>query len=171
MGEEWCKINCFLICIYSYIYILYILCISIWKPFKYVMNKHRKIVLKRHFWVNISLSLQKLRQYNENLRKHQTKINTVINTSELKLRKNWNFKIFKSIYFIKKNKLKTVNQIIIVHIYIYIYIYIYRCIYRCIYITIIILKKVLITKTINNNNIDNNTIIYLIKKRIRFFSC
>ena len=30
---------------------------------------------------NISLSLQKLRQYNKNLRKHQTKINTAINTN------------------------------------------------------------------------------------------
>ena len=34
------------------------------------------MVLKTHFFIkNISLSLQKLRQYNKNLTKHQTKIN------------------------------------------------------------------------------------------------
>ena len=41
-----------------------------------------KMVLKTHFFIkNISLSLQKLRQYNKNLTKHQTKINTAINTN------------------------------------------------------------------------------------------
>ena len=41
-----------------------------------------KMVLKTHLFIkNISLSLQKLRQYNKNLTKYQTKkINTAINT-------------------------------------------------------------------------------------------
>ena len=43
------------------------------------------------------LSLQKLRQFNKNLRKHQTKMNPAINTNYLKLQKNWNLKILKSI--------------------------------------------------------------------------
>ena len=37
---------------------------------------------------NISRSLQKLRQYNKIVRKNQTKINTAINTNELKSQKN-----------------------------------------------------------------------------------
>ena len=42
----------------------------------------KKIVLKTHlFNENISISLQKLRQDNKKLRKHQTKINTAINTN------------------------------------------------------------------------------------------
>ena len=40
------------------------------------------------FIKNISLSLQKLRQYNKSLTKHQTKINTAIITNQLKLQKN-----------------------------------------------------------------------------------
>ena len=53
--------------------------------------KHIHLFIK-----NISLSLQKLRQYNKNLTKHQTKINTAINKNWLKLQKNWNFKILKT---------------------------------------------------------------------------
>ena len=34
------------------------------------------------FIKNISLSLQKLRQYNKSLKKHQTKINTAIITNQ-----------------------------------------------------------------------------------------
>ena len=42
----------------------------------------KKIVYKTHLLdKNIALSLQKLRQYNKNLGKHQTKINTAINTN------------------------------------------------------------------------------------------
>ena len=63
------------------------------------------MVLKTHFFIkNISLSLQKLRQYNKSLTKHQTKINTAIITNQLKLQKNQNFKILKSIF--KKNIIK-----------------------------------------------------------------
>ena len=44
-----------------------------------------KMVLKTHLFIkNISLSLQKLRQYNKSLTKHQTKINTAIITNQLK---------------------------------------------------------------------------------------
>ena len=42
-----------------------------------------KMVLKTHLFIkNISLSLQKLRQYNKSLTKHQTKINTAIITNQ-----------------------------------------------------------------------------------------
>ena len=46
-----------------------------------------KMVLKTHLFIkNISLSLQKLRQYNnKSLTKHQTKINTAIARNQLKL--------------------------------------------------------------------------------------
>ena len=54
------------------------------------------------------LSLQKRRQYNKNLTKHQTKINTAIITNLLKLQKNQNFKILKSI--VKNNKFKKVSM-------------------------------------------------------------
>ena len=41
-----------------------------------------KMVLKTHLVIkNIPLSLQKLRQDNKNLRKHETKINTTCNTN------------------------------------------------------------------------------------------
>ena len=50
------------------------------------MERGYKISYHTHlFNENISLSLQKLRQYNKNLRKHQTKISTAINTNKLKL--------------------------------------------------------------------------------------
>ena len=69
--------------IYIYIYILYI-------NFKAINNAlDSKMVLKTHFFIkNISLSLQKLRQYNKSLPKHQTKINTAVITNQLKLQKN-----------------------------------------------------------------------------------
>ena len=44
------------------------------------MFEKKKIVLKTHL-LNISPSLPKLRQYNKNLRKHHTKINTATNTN------------------------------------------------------------------------------------------
>ena len=45
---------------------------------------HQKIILKTHLFIkNISRSLQKLFQYDKNLFKHQTKINTAINTNLL----------------------------------------------------------------------------------------
>ena len=48
-----------------------------------------KMVLKTHLFIkNISLSLQKIRQYNKSLTKNQTKINTAITTNQLKLQKN-----------------------------------------------------------------------------------
>ena len=51
--------------------------------FKAINNVlHVKMVLKTHFFIkNISLSLQKLCQFNKNLTKHQIKINTAINTN------------------------------------------------------------------------------------------
>ena len=43
------------------------------------------MVLKTHLFIkNITLSLQKLSQYNKSLTKHQTKINTAIITNQLK---------------------------------------------------------------------------------------
>ena len=65
---------------YVYIYI----------NFKGVSNVlDAKMLLKTHLLIkNILLSLQKLRQYNKNLMKHQTKINTAIITNQLKLQKN-----------------------------------------------------------------------------------
>ena len=66
-----------------YIYIYYIYIISILKPFRNVFRE--KVILKTHLFIqnnillNILRSLQKLRQYNKNLRKHQTKINKAIN--------------------------------------------------------------------------------------------
>ena len=64
-------------------YILYI-------NFKVINNVlDAKMVLKTHLFIkNISVPLQKLRQYNKNLTKHQTKINTTIITNQLKLQKN-----------------------------------------------------------------------------------
>ena len=50
-------------CIYMYMYYIYIY------QFENVLDKL------------LSISLQKLRQYNKNLRKHQTKINAAINTN------------------------------------------------------------------------------------------
>ena len=66
--------------IYIYIYI----------NFKTINNAlDSKMVLKTHLFIkNISLSLQKLRQYNKSLTKHQTKINTAIIRDQLKLQKN-----------------------------------------------------------------------------------
>ena len=47
------------------------------------------MVIKTHLLIkNVSLSLQKLRQYNKSLTKHQTEINTAIITNQLKLQKN-----------------------------------------------------------------------------------
>ena len=41
----------------------------------------KKIVLKTHLSnINISVSLEKLRQYNKSLTKHETKLETAINT-------------------------------------------------------------------------------------------
>ena len=55
---------------------------------KMVNEKLWKMVLKTHLFIkNISLSLQKLCQYNKSLTKHQTKINTAIITNQLKLQK------------------------------------------------------------------------------------
>ena len=71
---------CVCVCMYVYIYI----------NFKGVSNVlDAKMLLKTHLLIkNILLSLQKLRQYNKNLMKHQTKINTAIITNQLKLQKN-----------------------------------------------------------------------------------
>ena len=82
---------------YIYIYIY------IYINFKAINNAlDSKMVLKTHLFIkNISLSLQKLRQYNKSLTKHQTKINTAIITNQLKLQKNENFKILKSIVIVK----------------------------------------------------------------------
>ena len=65
-------------------------CIYIYINFKGVSNVlDAKMLLKTHLLIkNILLSLQKLRQYNKNLMKHQTKINTAIITNQLKLQKN-----------------------------------------------------------------------------------
>ena len=64
--------------------------IYIYINFKTINNVlDAKMVLKTHLFIkNISLSLQKLRQYNKNLTKHQTKTNTAIITNQLKLQKN-----------------------------------------------------------------------------------
>ena len=46
------------------------------------------MVFKTHLFIkNISFSLQKLRQYNKSLTKHQTKINTTIITKPIKITK------------------------------------------------------------------------------------
>ena len=48
----------------------------------YIYMLDTKMVLKTHLFIkSISLSLQKLCQYNKNLTKHQTKINTAISTN------------------------------------------------------------------------------------------
>ena len=77
--------------IYIYIYIMYIyyiyciyyryICVCI--LCMYIHNSLKTYL----FLKNISLSLQKLRQYNINLGKHQIKINTGINAKQLKLQK------------------------------------------------------------------------------------
>ena len=63
--------------IYIYIYIyIYINC----KTINNLLDA--KMVLKTQLFIkNISVFLQKLCQYNKNLTKHQTKINTAINTN------------------------------------------------------------------------------------------
>ena len=64
---------------------------------------HKKINLKTHLFIkSISWSLQKFRQYDKNLTKHQAKINTAIDTNQLKLQKKRNFKILKGIVYYKK---------------------------------------------------------------------
>ena len=56
--------------------------ISVLKSFDNVY--HQKIILKTDLFIKkISRSLQKLFQYDKNLLKHQTKINTAINTNLL----------------------------------------------------------------------------------------
>ena len=74
------------VCIYVYIYIY----IYIYINFKGINNVlDAKMVLKTYLFIkNISLFLQKLRQYNKSLTKHQTKINTAIIRNQLKLKKN-----------------------------------------------------------------------------------
>ena len=72
----------------QYIYIYNILYISYTYIYIYINCKtinnllDAKVVLKTQLFIkSISVFLQKLCQYNKNLTKHQTKINTAINTN------------------------------------------------------------------------------------------
>ena len=51
--------------IYIFLYIIYIIYLNIYMNFKAIKALDRKMVWKTHlFLINISLSLEKLRQYN-----------------------------------------------------------------------------------------------------------
>ena len=78
------------VCIYIYMYKYMYIYIYVYINFKAINNAlDANMVLKTHLFIkNISLSLQKLRQYNKSLTKHQTKINTAIITNQLKLQKD-----------------------------------------------------------------------------------
>ena len=66
---------------FIYVYINVYICIYMFTSI-YIYMLDTKMVLKTHLFIkSISLSLQKLCQYNKNLTKHQTKINTAISTN------------------------------------------------------------------------------------------